>query len=89
MTVVAAATVLDQAVAEISADAFAFLCAVHNSEIEHVQRQADTRMHRLREFARMTGASLDELPAYNANITNWRAVARLAGATIDMRSQAG
>lgn len=89
MTAVAAATVLDQAVARLSEDAFTFLCDVHNSEIDEVLATADVHLHKLREFARMTGAPLDELPAYHAHITSWRAVARLAGATIDMRSQAG
>jgi hypothetical protein len=89
MTVVAAATVLHQAVVEISADAFAFLCAIHNSEIEHAQRQSDAHLHRLREFTRATGAALEDLPAYNANITSWRAVARLAGSSVETRSQSG
>jgi hypothetical protein len=89
MTTVAAGPVLNQAVAEISADAFAFLCAVHNSAIDDVRARADAHMHQLREFARTTGAALRDLPAYHANITSWRAVARLAGTTIDMRSQAG
>ncbi len=89
MRAVATDPVLDQAVAEISASAFAFLCAVHNSSIDDVQARADAHMHQLREFARTTGAALNTLPAYQANITSWRAVARLAGTTIDMRSQAG
>ena len=89
MTTVAAGTVLDQAVAGISADAFAFLCAVHSGRIDDVHAQADAHMHRLREFARTPGAALHDLPAYKANITSRRAVARLAGTAIDMRSQAG
>jgi hypothetical protein len=89
MTTVAADAVLNQAVADISAEAFTFLCAVHNSTIDDVHARADAHMHQLREFARTTGAALHDLPAYNANITSWRAIARLAGTTIDMRSQAG
>jgi hypothetical protein len=89
MTTVAADPILNQAVDEISASAYAFLCAVHNSTIDDVRARADAHMHQLREFVRTTGSSLHDLPAYNANITSWRAVARLAGTTIDMRSQAG
>ncbi len=89
MKAVAASTGLNQAVAEISAGAFAFLCAVHNSEVDDVRMTADAQMHQLREFVRATGARLDDLPAYRANTTNWRAVARLAGANINTRLQAG
>lgn len=87
MTAVAASIVLHQAVAEISAGAS--LCDVQNSEIEHARVHADATCISLREFARMTGATLDDLPGYNSDITDRRAVARLAGTTIDMRSQAG
>ena len=86
MTTVAASTVLNQAVAELGADTFAFLRDVHDSKIDGVRVKAAAHMHQLRGFTRVTGARLDGLPAYNANITSWRAVARLAGATIDMRS---
>ena len=89
MKAVAAGTGLNQAVAEISAGAFALLCAVHNSEIGHVSATADAQLRRLREFVRATGAWLDDLPAYRENTTNWRAVARLAGANINTRLQAG
>jgi hypothetical protein len=89
MKAVATSTGLNQAVAEISADAFAFLCAIHNSEIDDVRVEADAQMHQLREFVRFTGARLDDLPAYRANTTSWGAIARLAGSNIDMKLQAG
>lgn len=89
MKAVATRTGLNQAVAELGASAFAFLCAVHNSEIIDVRGEADAQMHQLRAFVRATGAGLDDLPAYRANTTTWRAVARLAGSQIDTRLQAG
>ena len=89
MTVVAAATVLHQAIATLSEDAFTFLCGVHNSEIDDVRVMANAHPHQLREFTRATGAAPGDLPAYHAHITSGPAVAHLASATIDMRSQAG
>jgi hypothetical protein len=46
-------------------------------------------MQRLGKFAGESGADLAALPAYNANITNWRAVARLAGAAVEHTTRAG
>ena len=89
MTVVAAATVLHQAVAELSEDAFTFLCDVQNRDIDDARVMADAHSHQLREFTRATGAVLGDLPGHHAHITSERAVAQLASATIDMRSQAG
>lgn len=89
MTAVAASIVLHQAVAEISAGAFASLRGVQSGEIEHARVHADAACISSRGFARMTGATLADLPGYKRDMTDWRAIARLAGATIDMRSQAG
>ena len=89
MNAVANDQVLDDAVAVLSEQAFEFLCAAHAGLVKDPRAAADAYMHRLRQFARETGADLAALPAYNANITNWRAVARLAGAAVEHTTRAG
>jgi hypothetical protein len=89
MNAVAADEVLNQAVADLSTDAFTFLCAAHAGEIADVRATADIHMHRLRALVRETGADLDAVPAYKASITNWRAVARLAGSVVEEADRAG
>jgi hypothetical protein len=80
---------LDDAISVLSEQAFEFLCAAHAGLVKDSRAAADAYMHRLRQFARETGADLAALPAYNANITNWRAVARLAGAAVEHTTRAG
>lgn len=89
MNAVATDTVLDDAVAVLSEQAFEFLCAAHAGLTKDPRATADSYMHRLRAFARETGADLASLPAYNANITYWRAVARLAGTVVEHTTRAG
>ena len=89
MNAVAADKVLNQAVADLSTLAFTFLCAAHAGDVADVRAAADIHMHQLRELARETGADLDAMPAYKASITNWRAVARLAGSMVEETNRAG
>jgi hypothetical protein len=89
MNAIATDAVLDDAIAVLSEQASEFLCAAHAGLVKDAHATADAYMHRLREFARMTGAPLDEMPSYNANITNWRAIARLAGSVVETNIQAG
>lgn len=89
MNAVATDRVLDDAIADLSEQAYDFLCAAHAGLVKDPRAAADTYMHRLRQFARQTGADLASLPAYNANITNWRAVARLAGVVVEHTTRAG
>ena len=88
---VAVERTLNQAIADLSETVRDFLTHVHASDVTGVQARADGYVRSLREFVRCTGVDLEALPAWNANTTNWRAVARLAGATItsDETSQAG
>ncbi len=94
MNTVATDVQVDQAVAYLGDAARTFLAQIHDgtltiSDVRGVHDIADEYMHRLRELARSTGAALDASPAYNANITNWRAVARLAGSAIKETNKAG
>jgi hypothetical protein len=78
---------LNQAVADLSADAAAFLQQVHAGVAGDAHATAARHLRRLREFVHATGATLEDLPAWNANITGWRAIARLANSVV--ASQAG
>jgi hypothetical protein len=69
---------LNQAVADLSADVIAFLQQVHDGVAEDVRATAAYHQRRLREFVRATGVTLNDLPAWQANSTAWRAIARLA-----------
>jgi len=69
---------LNQAVADLSVDAIAFLQQVHDGVAEDVRATAAHHQRRLREFVRATGVTLNDLPAWQANTTGWRAIARLA-----------
>jgi hypothetical protein len=88
MKSVATSDAVNQAVADLSGNVFEFLCALHAGDVVAPRSVAEMHMHRLRELARETGVALDELPAYQVNITNWRAVARLAGSVVKT-TQAG
>jgi len=86
-TTVAVSGLLNQAVADLSADASAFLQQVHAGAAGDAHATAARHLRRLREFARATGAPLEDLPGWKANITGWRAFARLANSVV--ASQAG
>lgn len=88
MKAVAVSNVLNQAVADLSADAGAFLREVHQGTAGDVHATAEHHSRKLREFVRSTGVVLDDLPARNANITGWRAIARLAHPVVET-TQAG
>jgi len=79
MKTVAVSKALNQAIADLSAAAAEFLQQVHEGAVPDVRVAADEHLHAVREFARCTGVDLNEVPAWTDNITNWRAVARLAG----------
>ena len=79
MKAVAVSKALNQAIADLSAAVAEFLQQVHEGEVPDARTAADEHLHAVREFARCTGVDLNEVPAWNENITNWRAVARLAG----------
>ena len=78
---------LNQAVGDLSADVIAFLRRVHDGVAEDVRATAAQHQRRLLEFVRATGVTLNDLPAWQANTTAWRAVARLASPL--MTTQAG
>jgi hypothetical protein len=90
MKTVAVSKALNQAIADLSAAAAEFLQQVHNGAVPDVRAAADEHLYAVREFARCTGIDLNDVPAWNENVTNWRAVARLAGAsTADSNERAG
>lgn len=61
---------------------------VHEGAVADARASAERQLRTLREFVRCTGVDLSELPSWNANITNWRAIARLASAA-GVTAQAG
>jgi hypothetical protein len=79
---------LNQAVADLSVGAIATLRQVHAGVAIDPRATAAIHLRTLREFVRATGAALEDLPAWNANITGWRAIARLAHPVV-AASQAG
>ena len=79
---------LNQAVADLSAGAIASLRQVHAGVAIDPRATAAQHLRTLREFVRATGATLEDLPAWHANITGWRAIARLANSVVTA-SQAG
>ena len=79
MNTVAVSKALNQAIADLSAAAAEFLQQVHEGMVPDVRAAADEHLHAVREFARCTGVDLNDVPAWIDNITNWRAIARLAG----------
>jgi hypothetical protein len=79
---IATSPVLEQIIAELSADAFALLCDVHAGTACHPRTDAGQLLARLQEIARCTGADLNDVPAYRQSTTNWRAIARLAGSGV-------
>ncbi|MEX2226950.1 MAG: hypothetical protein WEB52_10925 [Dehalococcoidia bacterium] len=78
MKTVAVSRALNQAIAALGMAAAEFLQQVHEGAVPDVRTAADEHLHAVREFARCTGVDLSEVPSWNENITNWRAVARLA-----------
>ena len=82
-TTVAGERYVEQAVADLGDGARMFLERLHRDEVHDVRGEASLHLRRLREFARLHGADLDAMASYQANITNWRAVARLAGSVIE------
>lgn len=83
MKSVAADAYVEQAVADMGEVARAFLARLHRDEVDDAQGEASLHLHRLREYARLHGARLDEMASYNEHITSWRAIARLAGSLIE------
>jgi hypothetical protein len=82
MKTVAAGPSMPEAVAELSAAAFALLRDVHDGRACHPRTDAAQLIARLQEIARCTGADLNDVPAYRQSTTNWRAIARLAGSGV-------
>ncbi len=82
MKSVAADTYVEQAVADMGDVACAFLQRLHRDEVHNPHGEASLHLRRLREFARLHGAPLDEMESYTQHITSWRAIARLAGSLI-------
>jgi hypothetical protein len=89
MNAVAADAVLDDAIAVLSEQASEFLCAAHAGLTKDARTVAGTYVRRLRDLALAADADLWSLPAYNANITDWRALATLAGTVIEHTTRAG
>src|SRR5438128_924327 len=76
--------------AALTNDAVVFLCRLHNGDIaDDAHTVAADHHRRLREFVRCTGVDLSEIPAWNANTTSWRAIARLASPVLRSQSRAG
>ena len=88
---VAESPILNQAVAELSGQAFALLRDVHAGAAHDARTRAARQLHQLRELARCTGVDLNDVPAYRQSTANWRAIARLArsGVTTQQTTQAG
>jgi hypothetical protein len=82
-TIVADEWYVEQAVADLGDGARMFLERLHRDEVHDVRGEASLHLRRLRALARLHNADLDATASYQANITNWRAVARLAGSVID------
>jgi hypothetical protein len=82
MKTVAASPAMNEAIAELSAAAFALLRDVHDGRACHPRTDAALLIGRLREIARCTGADLNDVPAYRQSTSNWRAIARLAGSGV-------
>jgi hypothetical protein len=82
-TVVADERYVEQAVADLGEGARMFLERLHRGEVYDAAGEATLHLRRLRGFARLHGADLDTTESYQADITNWRAVARLAGSVIE------
>lgn len=83
---------MHEAVAELSAAAFALLRDVHDGRACHPRTDAALLIERLHGIASYTGADLNDVPAYIQSTTNWRAIARLAGSGVaitDETTEAG
>jgi hypothetical protein len=89
MKTVAARGSIDDAIAELSIEAMAFLWRVHSGDARDVRATAEAHLRRLRALVRATGADLDASGAWITNTTTWRAIARLAGTDVRAASQAG
>jgi len=90
MNAVAKSPAVNQAVAALTNDAVVFLCRLHNGDIADDAHTIAAEHHRrLRDFVRCTGVDLSEIPVWNANTTNWRAIARLASPVLRSQSRAG
>jgi hypothetical protein len=88
MSVVAGDAWVEQAVADLSDGARMFLERLHRGEVIHPRGEATLHLRRLREIARLHGADLDAMASYQQHITDWRAIARLAGSMVES-TQAG
>ena len=82
MNEVASRERLNQAVSVLGWRAQAFLCEVHRGDATDVRAAAQAQLEMLRQLFGDSDGLMVELPAYSANITNWRAVARLAGTVV-------
>lgn len=89
MKTVAVSPVVNQAIADLSAEAAALLQRTHEGEAPDARLAADAHLRRLREFVRCTGIDLNDVPAWNTHTANWRAIARLAGRRVNTATEAG
>jgi hypothetical protein len=71
---------VDQAIADLSESASAFVRRVHEGRADDVHAEAEMHLRRLREFVRRTGVNLEQVPAWSRSATSWTAVARIAAA---------
>lgn len=79
-SVVATTALFDDAVAELSMEAMAFLWRVHSGDAPDTRGTAAVFLRRLAAIRQP--AELGDVPAWESNITTWRAIARLAGADV-------
>ena len=75
---------VEQAVADMGNAARAFLERLHRDDVIDARSEASLHLRRLREFSRLHGVDLDAMASYEENITNWRAIARLAGSVFEI-----
>ena len=88
MKTVAVSPAVNQAIADLSAEVTTLLQRAHEGATDDLRAAAAAHLRRLREFVRCTGVDLNDVPAWNAHTANWRAIARLAGRSVET-TQAG
>src|SRR5262245_9463849 len=82
MKTVAESTALNDAIAQMSDRAWELLRDVHAERRSDGRDAAAALMRDLAKLTQGTGVEPEGLPSYDDNATHWRAIARLAGASI-------
>ena len=82
MKTVAVTRKVEQAIADLSAAAASLLRDVHEGAAPDATTAARELLSELRDLVRQTGVVLDDAPSWHAHISDWRAIARLAGSVL-------